>query len=59
MMLTGQSSLHCSGLHIADALYMSQTRWQDEGLDEHKAANFAYNKRIARHGVFSDGIRRF
>ena len=36
-----------------------RTRWQDDWLDENKAAISAYNKRIARHGVFSDGIRRF
>lgn len=34
-------------------------RWQDDWLDENKAAISAYNKRIAKHGVFSDGIRRF
>jgi len=36
-----------------------KTLWQDEWLDENKAAISAYNKRIAKHGVFSDGIRRF
>ena len=36
-----------------------KTRWQNEWLDENKAAISAYNKRIAKHGVFSDGIRRF
>lgn len=36
-----------------------KTRWQNEWLDENKAAISVYNKRIARHGVFSDGIRRF
>lgn len=36
-----------------------RARWQDEWLDENKAAISAYNKRIAKHGVFSDGIRRF
>ena len=34
-------------------------RWQDEWLDENNAAISGYNKRIARHGVFSDGLRRF
>lgn len=34
-------------------------RWQDDWLDENKVAISAYNKRIAKHGVFSDGIRRF
>jgi len=34
-------------------------RWQNDWLDENKAAIRAYNKRIAKHGVFSDGIRRF
>ena len=34
-------------------------RWQDDWLDENKAAISAYNKRIRKHGVFSDGIRRF
>ena len=34
-------------------------RWQDDWLDENKAAISAYNKRIGKHGVFSDGIRRF
>jgi antitoxin CcdA len=34
-------------------------RWQDEWLDENKAAISAYNNRVAKHGVFSDGIRRF
>jgi len=32
---------------------------QNEWLDENKAAISAYNKRIAKHGVFSDVIRRF
>ena len=36
-----------------------KTLWQDEWLDENKAAISAYNKRIAKHGVFSDGVRRF
>ena len=36
-----------------------KTRWQDEWLDENKAAISAYNHRFAKHGVFSDGIRRF
>ena len=36
-----------------------KTRWQDEWLDENNAAISDYNKRIARHGVFSDGLRRF
>ena len=36
-----------------------KTRWQNDWLDENKAAISAYNKRIAKHGVFSDGIRRF
>jgi antitoxin CcdA len=36
-----------------------KTRWQNEWLDENKEAISDYNKRIARHGVFSDGIRRF
>lgn len=35
------------------------TRWQNDWLNENKAAISAYNKRIAKHGVFSDGIRRF
>ncbi len=34
-------------------------RWQDDWLDENEAAISAYNKRIRKHGVFSDGIRRF
>lgn len=34
-------------------------RWQDEWLDENKDAISAYNKRITKHGVFSDGLRRF
>lgn len=34
-------------------------RWQNDWLNENKAAITTYNKRIARHGVFSDGIRRF
>jgi antitoxin CcdA len=34
-------------------------RWQDQWLDENKAAIDAYNKRVAKHGVFSDGLRRF
>ena len=36
-----------------------KARWQDEWLDENKAAISDYNERIARHGVFSNGIRRF
>ena len=36
-----------------------KTLWQNDWLDENKAAISAYNKRIAKHGVFSDGIRRF
>jgi antitoxin CcdA len=36
-----------------------KTRWQNDWLDENEAAISAYNKRIAKHGVFSDGIRRF
>jgi len=31
----------------------------NDWLTENKAAISAYNKRIATHGVFSDGIRRF
>lgn len=34
-------------------------RWQDDWLNENKAAISSYNKRIGKHGVFSDGIRRF
>lgn len=34
-------------------------RWQDDWLNENKAAISIYNKRAGRHGVFSDGIRRF
>lgn len=33
--------------------------WQDFWLYENKAAISAYNQRIARHGVFSEGIRQF
>ena len=36
-----------------------KTLWQNDWLDENEAAISAYNKRIAKHGVFSDGIRRF
>ena len=36
-----------------------KVRWQNDWLDKNKVAISAYNKRIARHGVFSDGIRRF
>jgi antitoxin CcdA len=36
-----------------------KTRWQNDWLNENKGAICAYNKRIAKHGVFSDGIRRF
>jgi antitoxin CcdA len=36
-----------------------KTRWQNDWLNENKGAISAYNKRIAKHGVFSDGIRRF
>ncbi|MBU2677624.1 MAG: type II toxin-antitoxin system CcdA family antitoxin [Gammaproteobacteria bacterium] len=36
-----------------------KARWQDDWLDENKRAISDYNKRIARHGVFSDDIRRF
>lgn len=36
-----------------------KARWQNDWLNENKAAIATYNKRIARHGVFSDGIRRF
>ena len=34
-------------------------RWQDKWLDENKSAIAAYNNRIEKHGVFSDGVRRF
>jgi antitoxin CcdA len=34
-------------------------RWQVQWLDENKAAIADYNKHISKHGVFSDGIRRF
>ena len=34
-------------------------RWQDNWLDENKTAIAAYNKRIEKHGVFSNGVRRF
>ena len=34
-------------------------RWQNTWLDENKAAVADYNKRIEKHGVFSDDIRRF
>jgi len=36
-----------------------KTLWQNDWLDENKSAISAYNKRVAKHGVFSDGIRRF
>jgi len=36
-----------------------KARWQNDWLDENKKAISAYNKRIAKHGVLSDGIRRF
>jgi antitoxin CcdA len=36
-----------------------KTLRQNDWLEENKAAISAYNKRIAEHGVFSDGIRRF
>jgi len=36
-----------------------KTRWQNNWLDENVAAISAYNRRIAKHGVFSDGVRRF
>lgn len=36
-----------------------KARWQNDWLDENKAAISAYNKRIAKYGVFSDGVRRF
>jgi len=45
---------------LEDSLLVElKTRWQNDWLDENKAAISAYNKRIARHGVFSDGVRRF
>ena len=45
---------------LEDSLLLElKTRWQNDWLDENKAAISDYNKRIARHGVFSDGIRRF
>ena len=34
-------------------------RWQDDWLDENKAAISDYNERIEKQGVFSDGLRRF
>ncbi|HNP35230.1 MAG TPA: type II toxin-antitoxin system CcdA family antitoxin [Woeseiaceae bacterium] len=34
-------------------------RWQDQWLDDNKAAIDAYNERVAKHGVFSDGLRQF
>ena len=36
-----------------------KARWQHDWLDDNQAAISAYNKRIAKHGVFSDGVRRF
>ena len=36
-----------------------KARWQSDWLDQNKAAISAYNKHVAKHGVFSDGIRRF
>ena len=36
-----------------------KARWQNDWLDENKSAISAYNRRIAKHGVFSDGLRRF
>jgi antitoxin CcdA len=45
---------------LEDALISElKTRWQNDWLNENKAAISAYNKRIAKHGVFSDGVRRF
>jgi antitoxin CcdA len=34
-------------------------RWQDQWQDENEAAIATYNKRIAKHGAFSDRLRRF
>ena len=34
-------------------------RWQDDWLSENEDAISAYNKRVVKHGVFSDGIRRY
>jgi antitoxin CcdA len=45
---------------LEDSLLVElKTRWQNDWLDENKAAISAYNKRIAKYGVFSDGVRRF
>lgn len=34
-------------------------RWQNKWLDENKAAIADFNKRIEKHGVLSDDIRRY
>jgi len=45
---------------LEDSLLVElKTRWQNDWLDENKAAISTYNKRIAKYGVFSDGVRRF
>jgi antitoxin CcdA len=54
-----QHKLNLSKILEESLLAELKTRWQDEWLDENKTAISAYNKRIAKHGVFSDRIRRF
>jgi len=54
-----QCKLNLSKLLEESLITELKLRWQDQWLDDNKAAIAAYNKHIAKHGVFSDGIRRF
>jgi antitoxin CcdA len=54
-----QHKLNLSKILEESLLAELKTRCQDEWLDENKTAISAYNKHIAKHGVFSDRIRRF
>lgn len=54
-----EHKLNLSGLLEESLISELQSRWQDQWLDKNRTAIADYNKRIAKHGVFSDGIRRF
>ena len=51
--------LNLSGLLEESLVSELRSRWQAQWLDENRISIADYNKRIAKHGVFSDGIRRF
>lgn len=57
--LARQYKLNLSRILENSLISELKTRWQNDWLDENKSAISAYNRRIAKHGVFSDGLRRF